>query len=261
MYRTIDTAFWNDPKIRRLDRDAKLLFLYCCTNDHAHVSGIYYLRPSTMAEEVGLSAKAVAKSLKDLCPNLVQYDYTVNVIWVRNMLKRQGYRPSPTIIKRIVSHLPSLYESKLILAFLEHYQHLGIEYRYPIDKVFSTFQNSPKEQDQEQELEQDQEQDQDSDPDTPSATLRVLPVPDNSKSAQLEKIKADFGNLAEKFPHLHIQEEFERWNDWMDAKGKTFKSYPAAFRNWCNADWKKPTGTPKPPHKPSLAERLAQRDK
>ena len=58
MYRTIDTTcLWDDPKVKPLCADAKLLFVYLVTNRHAHLSGIYYLLPAAIVKETGLSAK------------------------------------------------------------------------------------------------------------------------------------------------------------------------------------------------------------
>lgn len=54
--------------------------------------------------------------------------------------------------------------------------------------------------------------------------------PKDSKASQIAKI--DPAGYQDKFPDLDVPEEFLKWQDWMSAKGKTFKNYEAAFRNW-----------------------------
>jgi hypothetical protein len=64
--------------------------------------------------------------------------------------------------------------------------------------------------------------------------ILVAPAPPKksrlSKDEQLKKI--DLEALQEKFPSVGVDAEYERWLDWMAAKGKKFQSYEAAFRNW-----------------------------
>lgn len=52
------------------------------------------------------------------------------------------------------------------------------------------------------------------------------------RDKQLEIIESRLGQLAEKFPTIEVNYEFEHWKDWMLAKGTSFKDYSAAFRNW-----------------------------
>ena len=43
--------------------------------------------------------------------------------------------------------------------------------------------------------------------------------------------------LQKKFPSVIVQEEFSSFKDWLSSKGRKFKDYKAAFRNWCR-NWK-----------------------
>ena len=52
------------------------------------------------------------------------------------------------------------------------------------------------------------------------------------KKAQLTRIKDSFVKLKEKFPDADVESEFDKFIDWMNSKGRTYKDYAAAFRNW-----------------------------
>lgn len=121
MYRTIDAAFWTDPKIRELSPEGRFLFLYLITNPHTHVSGIYYLPRSVIAHETGLPLKQV----NTLCDTLSKlgfcaFDQVREVVWVRKMMSYQG--KGDKNIKSAVHHLlEDLHKSPLIAEFLEQY--------------------------------------------------------------------------------------------------------------------------------------------
>ena len=42
--------------------------------------------------------------------------------------------------------------------------------------------------------------------------------------------------MKEKFPNKNVEFEFAKWNDYMLSKGKTYRDYSAAFRNWLRND-------------------------
>jgi len=52
------------------------------------------------------------------------------------------------------------------------------------------------------------------------------------KQEQLKQIKKSFPELQEKFPYRDVPQSYEQWIDWMAEKGKQYKDYHAAFRNW-----------------------------
>jgi hypothetical protein len=53
-----------------------------------------------------------------------------------------------------------------------------------------------------------------------------------SKAKQIQIIGERLNDLAELFPTLDVEFQFDHWQDWMSAKGQSFKDYSAAFRNW-----------------------------
>ena len=56
----------------------------------------------------------------------------------------------------------------------------------------------------------------------------------DKKKEQIKKI--DLLQLKDKFPNKNVELEFAKWSDYMLAKGKTYRNYHAAFRNWLRND-------------------------
>ena len=67
---------------------------------------------------------------------------------------------------------------------------------------------------------------------------KVLITKRMSKKLQIDKI--DLVNLKTEFKNVDVSAEFLKWKDWMASKGKTYKNYNAAFRNWLRSDFVKP---------------------
>src|SRR3990167_4647215 len=61
--RMIDTRFWHDNWIRKLNALDRYLFLYLITNDKCSFCGIYELPISTMAYECGIDERDLEKSM------------------------------------------------------------------------------------------------------------------------------------------------------------------------------------------------------
>lgn len=121
MYRTIDAAFWTDPKVKTLSPDARLLLLYFITNPHTHVSGLYYVPRTMITLETGLKLPTV----NTLCDTLSRagfcmFDPVREVVWVKNMMRYQG--PGDKNAQSAAHHIAKdLHDSPLILDFLEVY--------------------------------------------------------------------------------------------------------------------------------------------
>ncbi len=153
MYRTIDTALWTDPKVRKLTSTGKLLFVYLITNSHAHVSGIYYLPIPTILFELGLSEIGYRKGIEGVSsPGLVRIDEKTSVVWVKNMLHYQGGRASgEKLLRAAANNLDNLHNSCLIEEFLQRYPQVK---PYRIDRVSKGYPAldgfGTKEQEQEQ---------------------------------------------------------------------------------------------------------------
>ena len=57
------------------------------------------------------------------------------------------------------------------------------------------------------------------------------------KKEQLADINIDA--LITEFESVDVSGEFKKWQDWMLSKGKTYKNYNAAFKNWLRSDYVK----------------------
>lgn len=126
----VNTKMWSDPKFKSLSPNEKLLFVYLFTNQHAHLSGIYYLPPPVIQYETRLSEAIIGKGIDTLSIRyLIRIDTLSDVIWVVNMLKYQS--TSKKIMKAVASQLETLHKCPLIEGFLDYYSKLKIPYRYP----------------------------------------------------------------------------------------------------------------------------------
>jgi len=59
-----------------------------------------------------------------------------------------------------------------------------------------------------------------------------IPVKLLPKSDQLSIIKENLPVFQNDFTDIDVPIEFDRFNDYLSAKGKRYKDYAAAFRNW-----------------------------
>lgn len=128
MYRTADTSLWDDPKVRSLSKDGKLLFVYLFTNRLTHVSGIYVIPPSCIVHDTGLDLEEVKLAMHELGQTvdmhgekapLVYWDAERYVTWVVKMFKHQGRGEKN--LRSAAAHLCNLHSSPLIDLFLERY--------------------------------------------------------------------------------------------------------------------------------------------
>jgi hypothetical protein len=57
-----------------------------------------------------------------------------------------------------------------------------------------------------------------------------------SKSDQLLGLESDLDALQVQFPDVYVKIEFDKFVDYIDSKGKTYKNYKSGFRNWLRND-------------------------
>ncbi len=58
-----------------------------------------------------------------------------------------------------------------------------------------------------------------------------------TKAEQIKKIKVDLPIIQKDFPSVDVANEYEKWIDDMKKKGKIWKNYRAAFRNWLRSPY------------------------
>ena len=159
MYRTIDTKFWTDDKIRSLSVPEKLFALYLVTNPHSHSSGIYYLPHTLIAEETGI----VRRTLDTLSDTLssagfARFDIKTNTIWVIRMMFYQGRGEKNE--RSAARQIETLHNSQLINEFLTVYPSVRQYVRDRVSIPYSEFgksgtQEHKQEHKQELEIEHD----------------------------------------------------------------------------------------------------------
>jgi hypothetical protein len=88
MYRTIDTATWDDPWFAELQPDAKLLFLYFITNRRTTACGAFQITERAMLFETGFDSTRLHTSLKAITAK-VSWWSEHQTIWVRNFYRHQ----------------------------------------------------------------------------------------------------------------------------------------------------------------------------
>lgn len=152
MYRTIDTKFWTDPKVRKLDPLGKLMALYLVTNPHAHLGGIYYLSDHAVIAETGISRRNLDTLWDTLSDSgFAIRDTDLDIVWVIRMFKYQGCGDKHE--RSVANHLRSLHNSRLVKDFLEQYPSVSKHFSdTPSDRA-SRF--GTQEQEKEKEKEQD----------------------------------------------------------------------------------------------------------
>lgn len=137
MYRTIDAAFWTDPKVRDFRPNERLFFLYLITNPHTHISGIYYL-PWLIAEhETGLPAKVLNAAADTLSRvGVTLFDRPKELVWVVNMFSFQGSGQKNTL--SAAYHLAEdIHNSFLTEHFIKRYPAVAEPYKNRVSE-FST---------------------------------------------------------------------------------------------------------------------------
>lgn len=102
--RYIDTKFWNDNFISELDPIEKLLFIYCLTNEHTNICGIYELPLKIMSVETGIEVSMIKKIFPRLRSRI---GYIGGMIVIKKFVKHQE-TGSELIKKGIVNRLEVL---------------------------------------------------------------------------------------------------------------------------------------------------------
>lgn len=133
MFRQVDTRIWTDPKVRSLScPSARLVWVYLLTNDHTHMSGLYYLPDTLAAHELRMDQGKYRSCREELeACDLCRYDPIHELIWVIRMGRYQIR--SRKGIGGVSKHLEKYHESCLIPEYLRTYDTLSIPYSYPID--------------------------------------------------------------------------------------------------------------------------------
>ena len=173
MYRTIDTAFWTDPKMHKLDKDGKLLCLYLVTCPHGHVGGIYHLPDEIVALETGIKIETLDTLWNTLSSvGFCRRDQEIGIVWVRKMFFYQGRGEKNQ--RAVANHLETLHNSFLVNEFCAAYP---VVRKFRKDRVSIGYPELGESgiQDQDQDQDQDQESSKD---DSSMSAARTKSYPD-----------------------------------------------------------------------------------
>lgn len=129
--RIINTRFWNDGFISRLDPIEKLLFIYFLSNEHTNICGIYELPLKIVAIETGLDTSMLDKLIPRLSPKI---SYEDGWVIIPKFPKHQHCQSEKVLtgIRRELDLIPS------------HILTVAIGYGYPMDTLSYTKPNLTK---------------------------------------------------------------------------------------------------------------------
>ena len=127
--RSFNDNFWGDPFVQKIDKDAKLLFLYLWTNKRCNSAGLYEITLKTISFETGLSENVIPSLFEKLKEKVV-WNQKDNMVWVKNFLKNQPQ--SPQFLKSVSDCLYNVNCNGMIEDFRSYYDALGVSipYRY-----------------------------------------------------------------------------------------------------------------------------------
>jgi hypothetical protein len=105
--RYINTIFWRDEYVSRLDPSEKLLFLYLLTNPDTSICGIYQLPIKIIAVDTGFDKEMVEKILARFERDDKVF-YRDGWVIIKNFIKHQNINPSVTAgIERELKAVPA----------------------------------------------------------------------------------------------------------------------------------------------------------
>lgn len=90
--RIVNTRFWIDDYIAKLDPVEKLLFLYFLTNPSTDISGVYELPLKNIALDTGIDADMVKRIIKRFSESKKIF-YIKGWVGIKNFIKHQSMNP------------------------------------------------------------------------------------------------------------------------------------------------------------------------
>lgn len=106
VYRSINTKFWSDKWIEKLDPIERLLYIYLLTNPQTSLAGVYELSIKRMAFETGIEQEVVFKILarfQDAGKIIYADPYIIVLNWIKNHPMNANMKKS---VRSIISDLP-----------------------------------------------------------------------------------------------------------------------------------------------------------
>lgn len=114
--RIIKTCFWDDPKVRKLDKNSKYLLLYFLSNRFVGMSNYYEASLDSILGDTKLNIKEFDMAMNSL-RNSKLADYYLEWVYIPNLEKHNKYKESPKNLPTYVRQLDSVPKH-----ILEHYK-------------------------------------------------------------------------------------------------------------------------------------------
>lgn len=249
VYRTVNTSFWTDPKVRTLKHEGKLLLLYLITCPHTNVCGIYYAPEIIVLHETGLK-KATLDTLWDTLSRLelVIRDAKSDVVWIVNMMKYQGR--GEKVALAAANQLLTLHNSFLVKKFLARYPAVEPLYTAKVmrrgshgvcDRVSdgdSRFGNPDMDSDSDQDNDQEQDSDTSCTEADIAASIPLVTFPCVGKSSEPREWHLTDSHVAEwsgAYPSVDVITEAKQALAWVNAdltRRKTAKGMGRFLTGW-----------------------------
>ena len=114
-FRYVDSSFWEDPFIEKVDASCKLVYLYLITKCQLQC-GIIEVTRHRMAFDTGLDDGEISSALSVL-EEAGKIAITGDYIYIRNFLKYQA-SSSPKVVKRIENELETISDKQELLPYI-----------------------------------------------------------------------------------------------------------------------------------------------
>ena len=119
-YRAIYRTIWKDHDFQLYTPEAKLIFIYLCTNEATSESGIYSITQKTISDETGIPLPTVAQLLSNSLRNVV-YDMDNHCVFVRRFRKYNAGGKPDLIKLSILNDAKLIPRTKLWNEFIKEY--------------------------------------------------------------------------------------------------------------------------------------------
>jgi len=133
--RGLDSGFWGDKWIRKLEPHARYLFLYLWSNDHCNPAAVYEITLETMSFETGLAESDLPELLEGM-KEKVKWLPDEDLIWVKNFIKRQS--KSSKFLIAVAKSLQKINNNGLVAEVVEYNytrHSISIPYPYTTDSI------------------------------------------------------------------------------------------------------------------------------
>ncbi len=166
-YSRFEPGFWTGATGRQLrgHKEAIIVAAYVINNDHANMTGLYFLPIMYIAHETGLTLKEASKGLRRVIEvGFARYDEASERIWVINMARKQigdRLKPNDNQRKGLLGALRNLRNHPFLKDFCDYYRDaFGLPNDIIEESPYEGASKALRSQDQDQDQDQAQEQEQ-----------------------------------------------------------------------------------------------------